>query len=77
MDRFITAPLYASKYPKRQLKNSLTHAVLLGASGEMVRVLCGKVQLDSVCEDSTLHSVTKEPTCETCAAKLTQLRLAS
>ena len=79
MDRFITAPLYAAVYPdrKRKIRESLTHAVRLSASGEMVEVLCGRAKIDSVCEDSTLHSVTKDPTCATCVAKLQQLRSAS
>ncbi len=50
-----------------QLANGLlTHAVEVVAGGREVRVLCGRVKLDNLCD----MNVKGPPTCSRCAHKL-------
>jgi hypothetical protein len=55
------------------LKNCLTHAVVVGADGRDVRVLCSRVKLDNMCD------LVEEgaPTCPTCAKRMAKMGGAS
>jgi hypothetical protein len=71
----ITAPLLADAYPPRQRKldrKFLTHAFEIDSNREPIRVLCRKVQLDSVCDGATWTN--DEPTCATCAVRVRRLK---
>lgn len=51
------------------VKTVLTHAVEVTTSGDDVRVLCGRVRLESLA-DPNAGDVTAAPTCALCAKRL-------
>ena len=54
-------------------RTMLSHAVEVGAEGEIIRVLCGRVSELSIA-DEYAQDITKAPTCKPCRAKLKKLR---
>lgn len=74
--KYVSAPVYASAYPKAHWKQAdaptLWHCVELDADSDPVRVLCGKVKLESIVPDSSLFN-TVDISCKTCLAKANHL----
>jgi hypothetical protein len=67
--RIVTAPLAGAAYVKARKSNrSLTHAVELGDDGAPLRVLCGKVKLESILDDATQYD-THPLDCNACIRK--------
>lgn len=62
--RGVLAGAYSAKNPK----SLLTHAVEVDATGSEVRVLCRRVQLDSLA-DSYSGDTTEPVTCPCCAKR--------
>lgn len=62
-----TREVLADAYRGRS-RTLLSHAVELTAAGDVVRVLCGRVALDSVA-DHYAQDTTLPPTCRRCAAR--------
>jgi hypothetical protein len=58
----------AYKGKRASLKAMLTHAVEIDAAGSEIRVLCGRIDLDSLA-DCFSGDTTKAPTCPRCAKK--------
>ena len=74
----VTAPPYADSYPSKHWKTKgaqcLTHAVEIDDARKVVRVLCGKVKIDSVCMNDDTQITSDLPTCTPCARRLAKLR---
>lgn len=70
---FKTYPLYGSAYLNlKTLDAHKTHTVEVTETDTLIRVLCGKVKLDNVCEvDDNLGQI---PTCGTCAKRLEKIK---
>jgi hypothetical protein len=70
MSTIRTAPILAAAYKGRDVSGRplLTHSILVDAAGDVERVLCGRVLIDSICDAGSWTDET--PTCKTCAAKL-------
>lgn len=64
-----TRAVLAGAYKRSERPRYLTHAVECDASGSELRVLCGRVQFDSVA-DAHAQDTTQPPTCEHCRARL-------
>jgi hypothetical protein len=68
----ITRPVLAAAYPGGRRSNprtTLTHAIELDSDGRWLRVLCKRVELDSLCDYSDEPDETP-PTCPRCASVL-------
>lgn len=66
----VTAPLAGAAYIKASKnKRCLTHLVELSADGEPLRVLCGKVKLSNILDDSTQYDLLPLD-CNSCIQKL-------
>lgn len=68
------APLFASVYVGR-LDQAKTHLIEADESGRCLKVLCGRVKVTSVCDDSTWEDPNRDivPTCRTCRQKWDKL----
>jgi hypothetical protein len=55
---------------QKALENLKTHACEVNAEGFAVRVLCGRVKLENVCNDLNALPTDQTPTCAACARKL-------
>jgi hypothetical protein len=64
--KIVSAPLAGAAYVKgRNTNATLVHAVELDSSGEPIKVLCGKVKLSNVLDDSSQYD-THPVSCPTC-----------
>lgn len=66
MSKFVCAPVAAARYIKGRTNTALTHIVELDASESPARVLCGKVLVSSVLDDSALYGAPAAATCPAC-----------
>lgn len=74
--KYVCVPVSASAYKNGNTDAVLTHAVELDDNGNMVRVLCKKVKLESMLDDSSQFDL--EPvSCPTCANRKTKLECLS
>lgn len=69
-----TRAVLADAYPAKHRGALLTHSVLVDAAGLELKVLCGRVQLDSLADEMATDR-TAAPTCQTCRRKLETVNL--
>ncbi len=55
---------------QKALEEAKTHACEVNANGFAIRVLCGRVKLESVCNDLYALPDNQIPTCKQCLKKL-------
>jgi hypothetical protein len=63
-----TRTVLAGAYLKRYPHTTLSHAVEVDSAGNELRVLCGRVALDSLA-DPYANDTNEKPTCATCARR--------
>lgn len=64
----VTREVLAGAYVSKGLASALSHAVEFDASGNEVRVLCGRVKVENLA-DSYASDESAKPTCATCARR--------
>jgi hypothetical protein len=64
---FLSGGAYVNQ---KKLDEAKTHACEVNEEGFAVRVLCGKVKLENVCNDLNALPADQTPTCEACARRL-------
>jgi hypothetical protein len=70
MTKTKTSTVLAGAYKNQSHKTNLTHAVEYGADGWLMRVMCKRVDPDSMTAEHESDASDEKPTCPVCAKKV-------
>lgn len=67
--RIVSAPVAGGAYPKGKIDSTLIHAVEVDENNVPVSVLCRRVKLESILDDSTQYNI-QPVSCPACLRRL-------